>query len=273
MCDPMVAPVAEWARKLLLTVVPALPGSFPSMRPYTACSASSGDLPLKRLPQSSFMACWNSAKVMVRAPLVLQPGETKRKVTLQVGGNGVGKPQGAPCLRAWLLHAISSAHPTALPNTPRCHTHLTLLNTMSTSVLVTAFPSITPHSLHILEKFFPVISLPLAAVSPYTANLWKASSTPDILLLWRKGRRRGRSREGAEDHLQLPDWHSHPTCTWCSAVKMAPPGASLCHGTAMATQRASAQNGWDPGRDSLGPKGRQRRGGGGALGHVNDFCM
>ena len=116
-------------------------------------------------------------------------------------------PRAAPHTRACLVPAVPSCHLAVLPTMPPCNTHLTLLNTMSTSVLVTAFPSITPHSLHILEKFFPVMSLPLADVSPYIANLRKVFSTSDILLLWRKEV----SREGAEDHLQLLDTHSCPT--------------------------------------------------------------
>lgn len=78
--------------------------------------------------------------------------------------------------------------------------HLTLLKTMSTSVLVTALPSITPHSFNILEKFLPVMSLPVAAVSPYTANLRKAFSSSDIPLHLGKGNKR-RKQENFQDLL------------------------------------------------------------------------
>lgn len=45
-------------------------------------------------------------------------------------------------------------------------TYFTLEKTMSTSVPVTPLPSITLHSLHSLAQFFPVISCPVALVSP-----------------------------------------------------------------------------------------------------------
>lgn len=171
------------------------------------------------------------------------------------------KPPGLPLARepACLL-------PFPLPTLlccPLCNTHLTLLNTMSMSVLVTAFPSITPHSLHILEKFFPVMSLPLAAVLPYTANLRKASSTAAILLLWRKEV----VREGADDHLQPLATHSCPTHLVCSKAR----GTThryLCT-AATATARVRTQclgSRQDRGRDSLGSETRQRRAGGAARG-------
>lgn len=55
-------------------------------------------------------------------------------------------------------------------------TYLILLKTMSTSVTVTFFPSITWQSLHSFDQFFPCISFPVALVSPCMANFLKASS-------------------------------------------------------------------------------------------------
>lgn len=55
-------------------------------------------------------------------------------------------------------------------------TYLILLKTMSTSVTVTFFPSITWQSLHSFDQFLPCISFPVALVSPCTANRRKASS-------------------------------------------------------------------------------------------------
>lgn len=112
---------AQWSKKLLLTVVPTLLGSFPSMRPYTACRASSGDLPLKRLTQISFMACWNSTKLMVRAPLVLQPGKRRGRLLKgklpggKLGGSGKERPHGCPLSECLAAPTISFAHSTSLP--------------------------------------------------------------------------------------------------------------------------------------------------------------
>lgn len=50
-------------------------------------------------------------------------------------------------------------------------TYFTFENRMSTSVEVTVLPSITWHSLQILDQFFPFISLPVALVSPCIAKL------------------------------------------------------------------------------------------------------
>lgn len=58
--------------------------------------------------------------------------------------------------------------------------YLTLLNTMSTSVVVTFLPSMMWQSLHIFAKFLPFISFPVALVSPWTANFWKEVSTSVI---------------------------------------------------------------------------------------------
>lgn len=55
-------------------------------------------------------------------------------------------------------------------------TYLILLKTMSTSVTVTFFPSMTWQSLHSFDQFLPCISRPVALVSPCTAKRRKASS-------------------------------------------------------------------------------------------------
>lgn len=166
-------------------------------------------------------------------------------------------PRAAPCMRACLPLAIPFSQSAVMSILPPCNTHLTLLNTMSTSVLVTAFPSITPHSLHILEKFFPVMSLPLAAVLPYTANLWKASSTAAILLLWRKEV----VREGADGHLQLLVTHSCPTHLVSSKSR----GTThrYLSTTAMETAQAVTHSAWDPGRFGAGTGWDLRQGKGG----------
>lgn len=91
-------------------MVPTWQGSFPSIRPYTACSASSGDLFLKRFTQSSFMACWNSAKVMVRAPLALRQREKKKEVTSPLGGSGMRLPGGCSSPPGCAAHRASLQH-------------------------------------------------------------------------------------------------------------------------------------------------------------------
>lgn len=158
-------------------------------------------------------------------------------------------------MSVWLLQ------PSPLLTAPLCLTYLTLLNTMSMSVLVTAFPSITPHSLHILEKFFPVMLLPLAAVSPYTANLRKDSSSPDMLLLWREG-------AGRECAARLMS-----TCRWSPEQVTSPMGIVLpwCYqGNQLGTNTEQAGSRWE--RAWSGTQGMQRRSESGALGSINHFC-
>lgn len=71
---------------------------------------------------------------------------------------------------------------------PPLDPYFTLLNTMSTSVEVTALPSMISQSLQSLEKFLLVISLLLLDDSPKTANRWNVLSASEAMVnCWGSG--------------------------------------------------------------------------------------
>ncbi|XP_045396844.1 uncharacterized protein LOC123630839 [Lemur catta] len=74
--------------------------------------------------------------------------------------------------RAWTLGPGREA---AWPGQSPRGTYLILLKTMSASVTITFFPSITWQSLHSFDQFLPCIFFPVARVSPCTAKHQKAS--------------------------------------------------------------------------------------------------
>lgn len=241
------------------------------MRPYTACSASSGDLPLKRLPQSSFMACWNSAKVMVRAPLVLWQGETKRKVTSPLGGSRMGNSQGCPSRKSLPASCLSF-----LP--PGCAAHHASLwhslDFVEYDVNVSAGHGFPIHHATLFAHLGEVF--PSHVVATGRCVTIHCKFTESIFYLWHLAAVEKRSWQGRSWGPSAAAEHTCPTHLV----------SRIARGTTHRYLSTMGQPLWPhrywqrtpgiqagSGRDRLGPEARQRRGGGRTLGWINDCCM